>query len=90
MKAPWPPSTTPTTACSPWAKSAGVEYINDSKATNVEAAWYALDGIKQPIVWIAGGTDKGNDYAPAAALAAHRSQSPRVPGRGQRQAARRF
>ena len=43
---------------------AGVEYINDSKATNVEAAWYALDGIKRPIVWIAGGTDKGNDYAP--------------------------
>jgi len=40
----------------------GVRFINDSKATNVEAAWYALDGIKQPIVWIAGGTDKGNDY----------------------------
>ena len=40
----------------------GVRYINDSKATNVEAAWYALDGLKQPIVWIAGGTDKGNDY----------------------------
>ncbi|TPG71943.1 UDP-N-acetylmuramoyl-L-alanine--D-glutamate ligase [Hymenobacter nivis] len=42
---------------------AGVEYINDSKATNVEAAWYALEGIKTPIVWIAGGTDKGNDYS---------------------------
>ncbi|MCC3154010.1 UDP-N-acetylmuramoyl-L-alanine--D-glutamate ligase [Hymenobacter sp. BT770] len=41
----------------------GVRFINDSKATNVEAAWYALDGIKQPIVWIAGGTDKGNDYS---------------------------
>ena len=41
----------------------GARYINDSKATNVEAAWYALDGIKQPIVWIAGGTDKGNDYS---------------------------
>jgi len=41
-----------------------VAYINDSKATNVEAAWYALDGVKRPIVWIAGGTDKGNDYAP--------------------------
>ncbi len=41
-----------------------VEYINDSKATNVEAAWYALDGVKGSIVWIAGGTDKGNDYAP--------------------------
>ncbi|PSR52231.1 UDP-N-acetylmuramoyl-L-alanine--D-glutamate ligase [Adhaeribacter arboris] len=40
----------------------GVRYINDSKATNVEAVWYALDGIHQPIVWIAGGVDKGNDY----------------------------
>ena len=46
-----------------------VQYINDSKATNVEAAWYALDGIKQPIVWIAGGTDKGNDYATLQPLA---------------------
>ena len=41
----------------------GVTYINDSKATNVEAVWYALEGIKQPIVWIAGGVDKGNDYS---------------------------
>lgn len=40
----------------------GVEYINDSKATNVDAAWYALDGMTRPVVWIAGGTDKGNDY----------------------------
>lgn len=40
----------------------GVVYINDSKATNVEAVWFALEGIKQPIVWIAGGVDKGNDY----------------------------
>ncbi|WP_010519136.1 UDP-N-acetylmuramoyl-L-alanine--D-glutamate ligase [Croceivirga radicis] len=39
-----------------------VEYINDSKATNVNATYYALDGIKKPIVWIVGGTDKGNDY----------------------------
>ena len=48
---------------------AEVAYINDSKATNVEAAWYALDGIKRPIVWIAGGTDKGNDYASLLPLA---------------------
>jgi UDP-N-acetylmuramoylalanine--D-glutamate ligase len=41
----------------------GTRFINDSKATNVEAAWFALDGIRQPIVWIAGGTDKGNDYS---------------------------
>jgi UDP-N-acetylmuramoylalanine--D-glutamate ligase len=47
----------------------GVQYIDDSKATNVEAAWYALDGIKHPIVWIAGGTDKGNDYATLQPLA---------------------
>ncbi len=39
-----------------------VEYINDSKATNVNATYYALDGIKKPIVWIVGGIDKGNDY----------------------------
>ena len=49
-----------------------VRYINDSKATNVEAAWYALDGIQQPIVWIAGGTDKGNDYSSLLHLAQHR------------------
>ena len=47
----------------------GVQFVNDSKATNVEAAWYALDGVKRPIVWIAGGTDKGNDYAPLQPLA---------------------
>lgn len=46
-----------------------VQFIDDSKATNVEAAWYALDGIKRPIIWIAGGTDKGNDYAPIQPLA---------------------
>ena len=39
-----------------------VLYINDSKATNVDAAWYALECQKRPVVWIAGGTDKGNDY----------------------------
>ena len=42
----------------------GVRYINDSKATNVDAVWYALESMKTPVVWIAGGTDKGNDYAP--------------------------
>ena len=40
----------------------GVLYINDSKATNVEAAWYALECQTRPVVWIVGGTDKGNDY----------------------------
>ena len=43
-------------------KIKGVNYINDSKATNVNAAYYALDSMKSPTVWIAGGVDKGNDY----------------------------
>ncbi len=39
-----------------------VQYINDSKATNVNSTYYALDSVKAPIVWIVGGVDKGNDY----------------------------
>lgn len=42
----------------------GVLYINDSKATNVDAAWYALECQDRPVVWIVGGKDKGNDYGP--------------------------
>ncbi len=42
----------------------GVEYINDSKATNVDSVWYALESMTKPTIWIAGGTDKGNDYEP--------------------------
>ena len=41
----------------------GVLYINDSKATNVDAAWYALECQTKPVVWIVGGKDKGNDYS---------------------------
>lgn len=41
----------------------GVTYVNDSKATNVDSVWYALESMTRPVVWIAGGTDKGNDYA---------------------------
>ena len=41
----------------------GVDYINDSKATNINAAWYALSSYKQPIVWIAGGLGDNNDYS---------------------------
>ncbi len=41
----------------------GVLYINDSKATNIDSSWYALDSMTRPVVWIAGGTDKGNDYS---------------------------
>ncbi len=40
-----------------------VLYINDSKATNVDAAWYALECQTRPVIWIVGGTDKGNDYS---------------------------
>ena len=39
-----------------------VQYINDSKATNVNATYYALDSMRTPTVWIVGGVDKGNDY----------------------------
>lgn len=45
-----------------FAEIDGVKYINDSKATNVNATYYALESMKQPTVWIVGGTDKGNDY----------------------------
>ncbi len=40
----------------------GIGFINDSKATNVDSVYYALDGVKKDIIWIAGGIDKGNDY----------------------------
>ncbi len=46
----------------------GVLYINDSKATNVNSTWYALESMKTPTVLILGGTDKGNDYQPIADL----------------------
>jgi UDP-N-acetylmuramoylalanine--D-glutamate ligase len=41
----------------------GIEFINDSKATNINSTWYALESMSQPTVWIVGGIDKGNDYA---------------------------
>ena len=45
-------------------KIGGVQYINDSKATNVDACWYALESMKTPTILILGGKDKGNDYSP--------------------------
>ncbi len=41
----------------------GINFINDSKATNVNSTWYALESVKGRIVWIVGGVDKGNDYS---------------------------
>lgn len=40
----------------------GIDFINDSKATNVNSAWYALESMNKEVVWIVGGVDKGNDY----------------------------
>lgn len=45
------------------AKIHGIEFINDSKATNVNSTWYALESMDKPTVWIVGGVDKGNDYS---------------------------
>lgn len=41
----------------------GIDFINDSKATNVNSTWYALESMTKPTIWIAGGVDKGNDYS---------------------------
>jgi len=41
----------------------GIEFINDSKATNINSTWYALESMEEPTVWIVGGIDKGNDYS---------------------------
>lgn len=41
----------------------GIEFINDSKATNVNSTWYALESMTKKTVWIVGGIDKGNDYS---------------------------
>ncbi|MEI6122236.1 MAG: UDP-N-acetylmuramoyl-L-alanine--D-glutamate ligase [Bacteroidota bacterium] len=41
----------------------GIEFINDSKATNVNSTWFALESMNRPVIWIVGGLDKGNDYS---------------------------
>jgi UDP-N-acetylmuramoylalanine--D-glutamate ligase len=41
----------------------GIEFVNDSKATNINSTWYALESVEGKVVWIAGGVDKGNDYS---------------------------
>lgn len=50
----------------------GVEFINDSKATNINSAWYALESMQKPVVWICGGQDKGNDYNEILDLVKHK------------------
>ncbi len=50
------------------AKVHGIEFINDSKATNVNSTWFALESMEKPTVWIVGGVDKGNDYSELMAL----------------------
>ena len=50
----------------------GVDYINDSKATNVNSTWFALESMHKRIIWIAGGQDKGNDYTPLMPLVRER------------------
>lgn len=46
----------------PVVKVHGIEFVNDSKATNVNSTWYALESMKGNVIWLAGGIDKGNDY----------------------------
>ncbi len=50
----------------------GVEFLNDSKATNVDSSWYALESMRKPTIWIVGGQDKGNDYTPLNQLVAEK------------------
>lgn len=57
------------------AKVHGIEFINDSKATNVNSAWFALESMDKPTVWIVGGVDKGNDYSELMALVQEKVKS---------------
>jgi UDP-N-acetylmuramoylalanine--D-glutamate ligase len=50
----------------------GIEFINDSKATNVNSTWYALESMTNSVIWIAGGIDKGNDYMELEELVRHK------------------
>ena len=56
----------------------GVEYINDSKATNVNSCWYALQSMKKRTVLILGGKDKGNDYSEIADLVREKCSGPKT------------
>lgn len=54
------------------AKVHGITFINDSKATNINSTWYALESVDKPVIWIAGGVDKGNDYTELYELVQHK------------------
>ena len=54
------------------AKVHGIEFINDSKATNINSTWFALESMDKPTVWIVGGVDKGNDYSELVDLVKHK------------------
>ena len=58
----------------------GIDFINDSKATNVNSTWYALESMTTPVIWIAGGTDKGNDYNELMDLVKTKGQGTCLPG----------
>ncbi len=66
----------------------GVRYINDSKATNVNSTWYALESMPRDTVLILGGKDKGNDYSEILPLVKGESQGHHMHGQGQSQTAR--
>ena len=66
----------------PVGEIAEVLYINDSKATNVDAVKYALESMDRPIVWIVGGVDKGNDYEELKSLVQHKVRTIVVLGQG--------
>ena len=69
------------------ARVRGVDYINDSKATNVNSCWYALQSMTTPLVLILGGTDKGNDYSEIEELVKKKVHALDIPRCGQCQAA---
>lgn len=50
----------------------GIDFINDSKATNINSVWWALGNVSKPVIWIAGGQDKGNDYSVLADMVAEK------------------
>ncbi|MEL6190826.1 MAG: UDP-N-acetylmuramoyl-L-alanine--D-glutamate ligase [Bacteroidota bacterium] len=68
----------------------GIRFINDSKATNVEAVYYALEGMDEPLIWIAGGVDKGNDYSSILELVEEKVKTIIVLGQGYEKFSRQF